>query len=356
VLTHIWHWKQHHYDSLAAWLGRHAASAGLQQLALDCADWRHNSFSPPWHQQQSLRVLNIASCELPASSMRELSHLTALTELSFCDVVTSSSSSSSGSSQVLTRSQAKEQQQKQVVLAATRPPARAAGPATVAATASELGCTLPRLHALVSLTLGGHTVSALLPALTAPAPAAGVNVLQQQLASLKLLETACITPELLAALPGTLTRLELQAVGPGLSQFPQGGWDITKNVLISQASTPQLGQLTQLQQLHLKGIGVTGRQPGSLTALFCGLTQLTAFSINGHSAVARGRLPATGSPELGEFMSAMGCLTNLRSLQMTGGFRCVHWELDSDDEELWWEEEEEEPPTDYAPLTAGVQG
>jgi hypothetical protein len=63
---------------------------------------------------------------------------------------------------------------------------------------------------------------------------------------------------------------------------------------------------------------------------------------------------ATGSsPALAEFFAAMGCLTSLRSLQVTGGFRCEHW--DPVDGVPWWEEEGEEPPEDYAPLTAGEQ-
>jgi hypothetical protein len=344
-----WKWKQHHYDSLAAWLRKHAPSAGLQQLAFeDPYRERRDEFSPPWQQLQTLRVLRLKSCLLPAGSMRQLSALTALTELSLCSVVCSSSSS-----QVVTRSQAREQQQKQ----AGRPaPAARRDLAAMAATASQLARTLPRLPALLSLELDSDSSAALLPALTAAA--GGMNFMQQQLASLTLRETACITPELIAALPGSLTRLELQAVGPGLRQYTQSGWDITDSVHISQASTPRLGQLTRLRELHLKGIGVDvstdGGEPGSLTSLFSKLTQLTAFSINGHNAVAEYSLHATGGPELAEFLSAMGCLTGLRSLQMTGGFRCEVWAWD--DEPPWWEEEGEEPPEDCAPLTAGAQG
>jgi hypothetical protein len=213
------------------------------------------------------------------------------------------------------------------------------------------------MPALVSLALGSDSARALLPALTAPA--GGVNVLQQQLASLRLSKATCITPELIAALPATLTCLQLEALAPGTDQY-EDVWKITNTVKISQASTPRLGQLTQLQRLDLKGIGLNGSQPDSLTGLFSALTQLTAFSINGYTAVVQAQ-DATGKPELAEFLSAVGSLTSgpagLRSLEISGGFRCVH--LDLDDEELWWDEDEDEeppvPPADYAPLTAGAQ-
>jgi hypothetical protein len=179
-------------------------------------------------------------------------------------------------------------------------------------------------------------------------------------------------------------------------------------VKISQASTPRLGQLTQLQRLDLKGIGLNGSEPGSLTGLFSALTQLTAFSINGHTAVSDAD-NASRRPELAEFLFAVGCLTGLRSLEMRGGVRCMVWESDEEDSESDgdpgsgdseseedpeseaaesegadkegsgdenpaadeedpddpsdsdsegpWSDEEEggEPPADYAPLTAGAQ-
>jgi hypothetical protein len=342
-------WEQRHHDSIAAWRRKYASSTALQQLVV--SGFVRLMFSLPWQQLRGLRVLVLTDLKLlTEGSMRQLSRLTALTKLELWALVYSSSCSTWA-----VESQVRALQQAGQPATADEIVNRAA----VAATSSELAHALPRMPALVSLTLEGDTASALLPALTAAGPAGGVNVLRQQLASLTLARTACITPELIAALPASVTHLELQAAGPDLMQYVQGGWDITDSFKVSQASTPRLGQLTQLQELHLKGIGVDGSEPGRLTALFASLSQLKAFSINGHSAVVPqpdtvwGEDATGSSPALAEFFAAMGCLTSLRSLQVTGGFRCEHW--DPVDGVPWWEEEGEEPPEDYAPLTAGEQ-
>lgn len=188
----------------------------------------------------------------------------------------------------------------------------------------------------------------------------GVNALQQQLAALRLSRAACISPELIAALSATLTRLELHALAPGETpteyqlpeQTQEGVWEITDRFRVSQGSTPRLGQLTQLQHLDLHGIGLDGSEPGRLTGLFSALTQLTGFGINADQALVETKHgDATGRPELAEFLSAVECLTSLRSLEMTGVFVCM---FDSDDEEEWYEEHGEPFADSNAPLTAGL--
>lgn len=75
--------KQRHYDSLAAWLRKHASSAPLQQLMVAGYGRRTRSFPIPWQQLHGLRVLKLAGSSrvLPCGSMWKLSGLTALTEL-----------------------------------------------------------------------------------------------------------------------------------------------------------------------------------------------------------------------------------------------------------------------------------
>lgn len=160
---------------------------------------------------------------------------------------------------------------------------------------------------------------------------------------------ACITSDLIAALPASLTCLVLAGAGPGLSQFSEGGVDSTKSIKISQHTTPRLGQLTCPKGLMLHGISVDCDEDGSLTGLFSGLTQLTSLSMNAHSLIAGSNTDVNHSPSLAEFLAGMGCLTGLRSLRMIGGFRCFNWGSDMEEEEDLWDEEF----ADLAPLCAG---
>lgn len=166
----------------------------------------------------------------------------------------------------------------------------------------------------------------------------------QQLVSLEVQDTSCITPNLIAALPASLTRLVLAATPliPSVGMYPGIGVKITDSLSVSKHSTPRLALLTQLQELSLQGIGLDCSTTNGLADLFSDLTQLTSLSMNGQDAVEDMFIDASQSPKVAGFLSAVGCLTVLHSFKLIGGFNCLQpIELE------WWEQE------DLAPLCVG---
>lgn len=146
-----WEWSrrdQQRWDALAAWLRQHASPAALHQLVFNRRGFTYAngplpSFDPPLQQLRGLRVLRLAPCQLPAGNLRELSGLSALTDLDLHDVRCSSSPAIA--------QQAAQQQ----------PPMRDAAAevaSSLAATTAELAHALPRLPALSHLSLGGASV------------------------------------------------------------------------------------------------------------------------------------------------------------------------------------------------------
>lgn len=199
--------------------------------------------------------------------------------------------------------------------------------AAPAASSSELAHALCHLPALKTLVLRGASAPALLPALTADSSDridSSSNTVQQ-LVSLEVQDTSCITPNLIAALPASLTRLVLAATPliPSVGMYPGNGVKITDSLSVSKHSTPRLALLTQLQELSLQGIGLDCSTTNGLADLFSDLTQLTSLSMNGQDAVEDMFIDASQSPKVAGFLSAVGCLTGLHSFKLIGGFNCI---------------------------------
>lgn len=307
---------------------KHAAAAALHQLVLQ--DWGGSGcarplFALPVQQLHELHVLKLPPCALPVGSIREMSSLTALTEMALHNVFNGDASN-------------------HLVMYATgyEPEARR----SLADMAAELSHALRHLPALATIKLGASAAAlqaavsaasrhshvahrssrsakgqrsrssssgrdsllkvkdggirskllAVLSGVGAAVQAAfGIrslghhsrshsshsgSILSQRLVSLEV-NDVFMTTKLVAALPTGLTRLVLE-VGqhPSQQQARQAASDRTWFVdEISTRTMPRLGQLTSLKELQLHGIHVNYSAGGGLVDLFSGLVELTSLSL-----------------------------------------------------------------------------